>query len=267
METIRINSKGPLVTKLTKRLIELGLYIGSPTNVFDTNVRQAVKVFQSHMFDSRGRPLEPDGVVGPLSWWALEAEDATDIFEDMDLDRFRTMPSCGGTEIGREALKVALEEMSKGSGEEGGNNQGPFVAKYHKISVERAKVKKWAWCAAFTSFCFAKGSERLNRLMPFKYTGGAQNILNQAKANKKYVFKPGCVIDEKAGTDIPQPGDVVVWKRGSQAWQGHVGIVHSIENGIMYVVEGNRGPYPSRVAVYDYVISRMENLLGVIRFE
>lgn len=265
--TIRINDSGPSVVKLTKRLKEIGLWLDKPTDKFDSAVRQAVKVFQSRMFDSRGRPLEPDGIVGPLTWWALETEDATAVFDSMCLSNFYEVPEKGGSTIGRAALKVAIEEMTKGAGEEGGNNMGPFVAKYHRMPEERSNKLKYAWCAAFVSFCFSKASSRLNRSMPFKYTGGAQNILNQAKANNKYVFKPGDSYNEDLNLDIPQPGDVVVWKRGSKAWQGHVGIVHSVSDGIMYVVEGNRGPYPSKVAVYDYTISKMENLLGLIRFE
>jgi len=266
MATIKINSEGPEVLKLTKLLKQINLWPDKPTSKFNSDVRQAVKVFQSRMFDSRGRPLEPDGVVGPLTWWALETKDASKVFEDMHLESFYDMPQCTDR-IGVHALRFAIGEMKKGAGEEGGNNMGPFVAKYHKMSTDKLSQVKYAWCAAFVSYCFSKAAADQNRTMPFKYTGGAQNILNQARANNKYIFKPSDTKDAASGHDVPEPGDVVVWKRGSQAWQGHVGIVHSVKDGILFVIEGNRGPYPSKVAVYDYTLSRMENLLGVIRFE
>lgn len=261
MKILKIGSKGEGVFNLTKKLKSLGL-LEKATTDFDTTVRRAVKVFQSRMIDPRGKPLEVDGIVGPLTFWALDQTDCTDLFDKMVVTDFLKMPpvESGGSRIGREALKVAIEEMAKGAGEQGGNNMGPFVAKYHRVTVDKANQKKWAWCAAFVSFCFHKGANNSGLKMPFRYTGGAQNILNQAKGNEfAHVFRTG---EEDA-----QPGDVIVWKRGSQAWQGHVGIVYDTNEGILHTIEGNRGPYPSRVAPFDYVASRMDTLLGVIRFK
>jgi hypothetical protein len=259
MTTLKMKSKGPAVTELTKKLVSIGL-LDNPTSEYDTDVRAAVKIFQSRMIDSRGRPLTVDGIAGPLTMWALNQTDCTELFDRMAKEnKFHSVPETGGTHIGRAALAVAISEMLKGAGEEEANNAGPFVAKYHRISEKNALDKKYAWCAAFVSFCFKKGADKEGLRMPFAYTGGAQNILNQAKAKKLHVYS----IDD----EIPQPGDVAVWKRGSQAWQGHVGIVHHVENGIMYVIEGNRGPFPSRVAVFDYVMGNMTTLLGMVRFE
>jgi len=260
MTTLKIGDKGPEVFKLTKKLTEMGL-LKEATNEFDSTVRRAVKVFQSRMIDSRGKPLEVDGIVGALTLWAIYQTDCTVLFDKMVVDDFKNMPpiESGGSPIGRAALKVALEELSKGAGEVGGNNSGPFVAKYHKMSVEAANKAKYAWCAAFVSFCFNKAAVNTNLKMPFKYTGGAQNILNQAKDNSQAIVF-------RTGERDPEPGDVVVWKRGSEAWMGHTGIVYDYHDGILYVVEGNRGPFPSRVMVFDYVSSRMDTLLGVIRW-
>lgn len=267
MVIIKIKSKGQEVVKLTKLLKEHGLWLGKSTDKFDSAVRQAVKVFQSSTFDSRGRPLEPDGIVGPLTWWALEATDATEVFEVMKPEDFYDIPADAPPGLGREALKVAIAELKKGAGETAEDFPGPFVAKYHRVTTERAAKLDHSWSASFVSFCFRKAAAQQNRIMPFKYTLGAQNILNQARANDKYVFRPSDEQNLPEGLDIPQPGDVVIWKRGSKAWQGHAGIVHSLAHGILYVIEGNRGPFPSKVAVFDYTTSRMENILSVIRYE
>jgi hypothetical protein len=42
-------------------------------------------------------------------------------------------------------------------------------------------------------------------------------------------------------------------------WQGHVGLVHQVKDGMLYTIEGNRSP---RVQGFSYVLSRMDKLLG-----
>jgi len=42
-------------------------------------------------------------------------------------------------------------------------------------------------------------------------------------------------------------------------WQGHIGLVHSVKDGMLYTIEGNRSP---RVQGFSYVLSRVEQLLG-----
>ncbi|HBH87594.1 MAG TPA: peptidoglycan-binding protein, partial [Syntrophaceae bacterium] len=58
----------------------------------------------------------------------------------------------------------------------------------------------------------------------------------------------------------PKPGDIVVWWREKlEGWQGHVGLVHQLKNGMLYTIEGNKS---TRVQGFSYVFSRMEKLLG-----
>ena len=254
METLRLGSvDSPALQELIKELKEAELlpqdYVGTK---FDFDIAAAVKVFQSVGLDSRGRPLTVDGIVGPLTRKALRERDQSYLFEHNHAPLFTASPE-DINPIAIEAIKVAIEEMLAGAGEVGGNNQGPFVAKYHRVTQDILKEKQWNWCAAFVSFCFRNGSARIGKDMPFKYSGGAQNILKQFQA-KGWGYKPS----EKD----PMPGDIVVWKRGSAAWMGHIGIVYKYEDGILYTIEGNRGRFPSKVAKYDYVLSNMESLLG-----
>ena len=65
--TIRQGDQGGLVKRLQKRLKALGFEPGLPDGNFGSHTKQAVQGFQQ----SAG--LEPDGVVGPLTWRALES--------------------------------------------------------------------------------------------------------------------------------------------------------------------------------------------------
>lgn len=257
MRTLRLNSvdgSDGALTTLVKELKQADLL--HPTykaKKFDFVVSTAVKIFQSINIDDRGRPLTVDGVVGPLTWKALLAKDQEDVFDSMCSKTPTDLETSDINPIAKNALDVAFEEMEAGAGEVGGNNQGPFVAKYHRVTEDILKVKKWSWCAAFVSFCFRNGAALIDRDMPFNYTGGAQNILKQFQ-KKGWGYK--------LGETEPQAGDIIVWKRGSQAWMGHIGIVYKYKDGILYTIEGNRGRYPSKVNIYSYTLSSMESLLG-----
>ena len=71
--------------------------------------------------------------------------------------------------------------------------------------------------------------------------------------NKGWTYEPGSGYE-------PTPGDLVFWWRVKfSGWQGHVGFVHQVRDGILYTVEGNKSP---RVQGVTYVLSRMGRLLG-----
>lgn len=212
--------------------------------VFGPQTLRAVRAFQSQNLDQHGRPLTVDGVVGPLTWWSLNHA-RRGITISPVIDYFRMPPtSLGGSRIGRKALRTALEEMRAGAGESGGNNRGPYVRKYlNGLAPEGSN-----WCAGFVSWCFSPTSDG----NPFRYTVSARDLLNQLR-RKHWDHKPGVGY-------VPVPGDIVVWWRErADGWQGHVGIVHHAQDGMLYTIEGNRS---SKVAGFDYVLSRMERLLG-----
>lgn len=45
----------------------------------------------------------------------------------------------------------------------------------------------------------------------------------------------------------------------ADGWQGHIGLVHQLKDGMLYTIEGNK---ISRVQGFSYVFSRMDRLLG-----
>ena len=239
---------GPEVAKLQRLLVRRGYPVGVDGG-YGARTYQAVRAFQSQNLDQHGLPLVVDGKVGPLTWWSLQnpKPDLTPV-SAVDYGRMPP-PKAGGSRAGRAALAVAIEELNAGAGEVGGDNAGPFVRKY----LGPAGVPEGnSWCASFVSWCFLQASDRDGSRMPFKYCPGARALLTRFR-DKGWASAP------QEGYE-PKPGDPVFWWRVKlSGWQGHVGLVHQLRDGILYTIEGNRSP---RVQGFSYVFSRMDKLLG-----
>ncbi|MBL7740230.1 MAG: CHAP domain-containing protein [Chitinophagaceae bacterium] len=253
MVLLKKGSQGAGVTELQNVLQELGFNI-PVTGVFDNNTYKAVRNFQSNHLDKHGKPLEVDGEVGDLTWWALKHPRSA---VSTGVINYGIMPdvSFGGTAIGRSALQFAIDELNAGAGEEGGNNRGPWVRKY----MQPAGLSEGdPWCAGYVSWCFLQAAGGNKNAMPFKYSAGARNIYNQFK-QKGWHF---------TGSDTglqPQPGDIVAWWRTHiDSQKGHIGIVHHCKDGFLYTIEGNKA---ANVAGFDYVKTRMDKLLGYGRVQ
>jgi len=149
---IKIGSTGSDVRKLTAILKDIG-YLQSVSSAFDGDVRKAVRGFQSHHIGPTGLPLEVDGIVGPLTWWALNGAVFTGQNDDLG-----SIPS-GGSSVGRAALRIAVAEMNAGATELGGNNKGRWVRKYLNGLAPEGE----SWCAGFVSWCY----EQAPGAMPF----------------------------------------------------------------------------------------------------
>jgi hypothetical protein len=241
------------VTDLQNILRELDYNI-PVTGVFDTDTYKAVRNFQSSHLDKHDRPLVVDGVVGEITWWALQ--NPRNIVKGGVID-YGVMPdaSFGGAPVGRSALQVAINEMLAGAMEIGGNNMGPWVKKY--LDLCGVPVGN-SWCAAFLSWCFLQAAGGDKKGMPFKYSPSARNVFNQFK-------QKGWSYDGNDPSLLPEPGDIVSWWRVSlPSGFGHIGIVHHYEDGFLYTIEGNKA---ANVAGFYYVKSRMDKLLGYGRVQ
>ena len=239
---------GAAVTGLQNTLRELDFNI-PVTGVFDNDTYKAVRNFQSNHLDKHNMPLEVDGKVGDLTWWALKNPRSV---VTTGVINYGLMPdaSFGGTVFGRAALEFAIGELNAGAGEEGGNNMGKWVRKY----LEPAGLGEGnPWCAAFLSWCFLQAAGGDKKQMPFKYNAGARNVFNQFK-NKGWTY------DGNDPFKLPEPGDIVAWWRTSLAsGNGHIAIVHHFSDGFLYTIEGNKA---ANVAGFSYVKTRMDKLLG-----
>jgi hypothetical protein len=246
MTFIKKGSQGAPVTELQHILRELDYNI-PVTGIFDTATYKAVRNFQSRHLDKHNIPLEVDGEVGDITWWALQNPRSKVQGGAID---YGVMPlaEMGGAELGRTALQFAINELNAGAGEEGGNNKGPWVRKY----LQPAGLAEGnSWCAAFISWCFLQAAGGDKKKMPFKYSAGARNIYNQLR-QKALVYD--------ANRIMPMPGDIVTWWRVSMSSGfGHIAIVHHYKDGFLYTLEGNKA---ANVAGFSYVKTRMDKLLG-----
>jgi hypothetical protein len=243
MATLRKGDHVPEVARLQQLLKDRGFQV-AVDGEFGLKTKQAVQAFQSQDVDPHGEPLIVDGIAGPLTWWSLTHAKSS-IVPASAVD-YALMPQVesGGSQNGRRALGVAIDEMKAGAGEIGGNNRGPYVVKYlNGLAPEGS-----SWCAAFVSWCFAQDPTGI----PFRYTVGARDLLSQLK-KRGWAREPG------AGYQ-PEPGDIVIWWRvRADGWQGHTGLVHQVRDGRLYTVEGNRLP---QVRGFSYVLSRIDKRLG-----
>ena len=237
---------GAQVAQLQTLLSSRG-YVTAASGTFDTPTCNAVRAFQAQNLDQHGLPLVVDGKVGGLTWWSLNHPKPV-IVTPSAID-YATMPAAGGSASGRAALQAAIDELKAGAGEVGGNNSGPWVRKY----LAPAHIPEGnSWCASFVSWCFLQASGGNQAAMPFPYCPGARALLKEFK-DKGWSQPPN-------SNYAPLPGDIVVWWRVQAAgWQGHVGLVHQLKDGMLYTIEGNRSP---QVQGFSYVFSRMDKLLG-----
>ena len=126
---------------------------------------------------------------------------------------------------------VATGLLEVGNGESLANNKGPDLVRYGAIPGE-------PWCAAFVDYCFA------HACYAAKIKHEIKRSLN-AKRLGKNIGAIGRIFHEPEWTE---PGDVVVWHRGLNPFSGHIGLVLSSDkDGIVTTIEGNVGPFPSKV--------------------
>jgi len=93
------------------------------------------------------------------------------------------------------------------------------VVEYFEVAGHSwVKDDETAWCAAFVGYCLEKAG-----------------IASTRKLNAR------SYLDFGIPTTDPEPGDIVVFWRGSQSsWQGHVGFFIRAEGGNIWVLGGNQ---------------------------
>ncbi len=245
---LKKGDKGQEVRELQQLLVERGYPVDIDGD-FGPRTYRAVRAFQSQNLDQHGQPLVVDGKVGPLTWWSLANPKPVVVTPSAVDYAMMPSPEAGGSVLGRAALAAAIGELKAGAGEVGGNNRGPWVKKY---LAPAGLPEGNSWCASFASWCYLQASGDDKDSMPFTYSPGARALLREFK-DKGMGYEP------KSGYR-PLPGDIVVWWREKlEGWMGHVGLVHQLNNGMLYTIEGNKSP---QVQGFSYVLSRMEKLLG-----
>lgn len=114
-------------------------------------------------------------------------------------------------------LEVALSQY--GVKEVVGLQNNPAIVNYaHDIGMSWVASEDVAWCSIFMNWCAMKAG-----------------VVRSAKANARSWLVIGQEVTE------PQTGDIVVFKRGSSTWEGHVGIYINEHDGFINVLGGNQG--------------------------
>jgi uncharacterized protein (TIGR02594 family) len=118
----------------------------------------------------------------------------------------------------------------------GGEN--PRIIEYHKSTTLKASEDEVAWCASFACWVVEKAG-----------------LKSTKSAAARSFLKWGNAVELKDAKE----GDIVVFKRGSSSWQGHVAFYLSHDSTYITVLGGNQGKSVS-IAKYS-----AKNLLGVRR--
>jgi uncharacterized protein (TIGR02594 family) len=126
-----------------------------------------------------------------------------------------------------------------------GTTEGPgpednpaIMAMYASVGHDWVEHDTVAWCAAFVGHCLEKAGLRSTR-----------------RLNARSYLDWGIPVDLANA----QPGDIVVFSRGSKSWQGHVGFFVKAAGATIEVLGGNQS---DAVNIQRYAKSR---LLGVRR--
>ncbi len=203
-----------LVRLVQERLDDLGFEL-SVDGSFRGATRSAVRVFQTQ------NGLEPDGVVGKITWGALFGGAAVEV----------QSPS---SPLLSRVLEIASSQV--GVRETGGPNRGPQVEAY-LASVGLPPGK--AYCAAFAYWCFAEAAVKLETKNPAVKTGKVLTHWRMAPIAAKISI-------EMARDDISlvRPGALFLIDHGND--RGHTGFIAGISPAGLSTIEGNTDASGSR---------------------
>lgn len=219
---------GPDVRRVQRRLKALGCGPVEASGVFDLATKRAVRLFQSRFPDASGLPLRVDGEIGALTWGAMFGA--------------ATVPASGGapSRLTQAALDFAATQI--GVMEQPlGSNRGPEVDRY----VQAAGLDPrggFAWCVAFTHFCYLTAASGLGVPNPHVKTAGVLRHWNDAARvpGARRVTKAEALADPA----LVRPGALFIIDLGQGL--GHSGMVVATANGRLVTIEGNTNDGGSR---------------------
>ena len=145
------------------------------------------------------------------------------IDDTKQLFQFKSSLSNLESEIRKNLVKIAEQELAKGFKEKNGDNNTPY-GKWFGMNPAQ-------WCAMFVAWC-ANQAGVLGDIIPkIANAGMLTGMGSWYDAQGRF---------EKRGNYTPKPGDIIFISYGGSA-PVHVGMVAKVENGIVYTIEGNVG--------------------------
>jgi hypothetical protein len=189
---------------------------------FGPKTESAVKLFQSRSVDSRGNPLEVDGVIGSLTWEALFGKVSIPVVDAGEQD----------DALVRRALEVAASQV-------GVMEDPPYSNGGREVRAYLASVGidvPAPWCAAFLYWCFEQAARELELRNPLVKTASCHDHWHRAPdAGARLITKERATADPS----LVSPGQIFIMDHGHG--KGHTGIVESVQGGMLVTIEGNTG--------------------------
>ncbi|MET3353737.1 peptidoglycan-binding protein [Xanthobacter autotrophicus] len=216
------------VTRLQKRLADMGASPGAPTGTFDTPTKYAVQLFQARSVDLDGAPLEIDGIVGPMTWGAL--------FGPLSIESEWVKPRVAIKKAERTLASAVLDVASDQIGVREippNSNCGREVEAFlGSVGLGRGNP----WCMAFVYWCFAQAAQDLGVANRVPRSGHVRTAWKETSARTSGVR---VVTGREARVDpsLVTPG--MVFFLGLSGSTGHAGIVADNINGKLVTIEGN----------------------------
>jgi hypothetical protein len=204
---------------------------------FGPKMKRVVKLFQARNVDAKGRPLKQDGEVGSLTWATLFGPGSV---TGRDTPRSALLAAALAAAAGEEAK--AVREQPKNS------NRGPEVEAY----LARVGLGPgFAWCCAFTYWCFDEAAKQLGRANPMVKTAGVLKHWNHTEAAGAKRIKAAAAIDDPG---LVKPGMLFIIDHGGGL--GHTGFVEATAGGLLTTIEGNTDASKTREGGGVYRLTR-----------
>jgi len=219
-----------VIKAIQRRLNEVGCGPIDETGVFDIeNTKKAVKLFQARFTDASGLPLLTDGEVGSLTWGAMFGAVSVPSNSRASTPLMKAVIEFAITQIG-------VRESPLGS------NRGREVDQYLRAVGLNPVGNSFAWCVAFTHFCYLKAAESLRQDNPHIKTAGVLDHWNKAGRTTGVlrITKSEAVADPS----LVKPGSLFIIDFGGCI--GHSGMVIEITSGRLVTIEGNTNDNGSR---------------------
>jgi peptidoglycan hydrolase-like protein with peptidoglycan-binding domain len=210
------DSRVDLVHQMQQRLDVVGCGPLKIDRVFGAETESSVKLFQTR------RNLQADGVVGPLTWSELFAEQP-DVVDQAPAGILKAV------------LDVALSQEGI---RETARNRGKEVDEYVK-RVGLNPTGAYSWCQAFIYWSYDEAAQKVRTQNPCVMTAGVlDHWAKSPTAARVYADK---AFDDPS---LIRPGAIFIVDHGSG--KGHTGIVTKVVDGQIGTIEGNTNQAGSR---------------------
>lgn len=209
------------VQEQTSQLMKLGWAVNP--GVPGYSLPDTLKRFQLASLDADGKQLDADGEFGPKTAGALFGY--SDYTKNTLIERVLAVARS----------QIGISEVPSGS------NKGPQIAQVLK-SVGLSEG--YAWCAAFTYWCFMQAARQKGAKNPSPKSAGVLNLWSLAGFAESGLTR----ITNKEATNNPslvKPGMQFILKVGSSG-AGHTGLVESVSGNKLTTIEGNTNQELSR---------------------